>query len=355
MSATPAGKKPRISVLIPACNAGRYIDASLDSALRQSEPDLEVIAVINGSSDDTEERLRRCADPRLRVIAQPAGGLAAALNTAILAARADYIAFLDADDIWRPEKLARHLEAHHRRPEIDATFSWVRVIDARGCILRMPCPRWRGSANFSSLLSDYTIRTMSAVVMKRTSALEAGLLDPALTRCVDIDFLLRVALLRPNNILAVPRVLNLYRRHSAQRTSEWSRILEGWNQLLGKMRTLAPAQTASVERLASSNMYRYFAFLAYVGGDFRQATELAARSLAASPGRFFLDARNWKMGAAVLASRIMPRAALAALEYCAGFQRAGNQPVPDLSWPRDDSPSKPHTELNRVVLPQKLG
>jgi glycosyltransferase involved in cell wall biosynthesis len=354
MSATPAGKKPRVSVLIPACNAGRYIDASLGSALRQSEPDLEVIAVINGSSDDTEDRLRRCADPRLRIIAQPAGGLAAALNTAILAARADHIAFLDADDVWLPEKLARHLEAHERYPEIDATFSWVRVIDAYGCILRMPCPQWRGRTNFSSLLSDYTIRTMSAVMMKRTSALEAGLLDPALTRCVDIDFLLRVALLRPDNILAVPRVLNLYRRHSAQRTSEWCRIREGWDELLEKMRGLAPAETGSVERLASSNMYRYFAFLAYMGSDFRQATQLAARSVALSPGRVFLDARNWKMGAAVLASRIMPRGALAALEYCAGFQRSGNQPAPEHSWPRNDSRVKSHTELNRAAWAQKI-
>jgi len=329
MSAEPAGKKPRISVLIPARNAGPYIDASLGSALRQSEPDLEVIVVINGSSDDTEDRLRRSADPRLRIIAQPVAGLAAALNTAILAARGDYIAFLDADDIWLPEKLARHLEAHERYPAIDATFSWVQVIDASGCVLRMPCPRRRGRVNFSSLLSDFTIRTMSAVVMKRTAALEAGLLDPALTRCEDVDLLLRVALLRPHNILAIPLVLNFYRRHAAQHTAEWSRIHEGWNELLEKMRGLAPVETARVERLASSNMYRYFAFLAYAAGDFRQARELAVRSFALSPGRFFLDARNWKMGAAVLASRIVPRGTLAALEYCAGFDRPVDRPVPE--------------------------
>ena len=354
MSLAPAGKKPRVSILIPACNAAPYIDASLGSALEQSEPDLEVIAVVNGSSDDTEDRLRRCADPRLRIIVQDSRGLPAALNTAILAARADYIAFLDADDIWLPEKLARHLEVHERQAEIDATFSWVRVIDAQGGGVRTPCPRWLGSMNFSSLLADYTVRTMSAVVMKRQAALEAGLFDPSLTRCEDIDFLLRVALLRVNNILAVPRVLNLYRRHSAQHTSEWSRIREGWSQLLEKMKTFAPLQTAAVEKIASSNMYRYFAFLAYVSGDFREATRLAARSFGLSPGHFFLDTRNWKMSAAVLASRVMPRGALAALEYCAGFHRTGNQPVAEHSWPRDGSRPKPHTKLNRAALAQKI-
>ena len=126
--------------------------------------------------------------------------------------------------------------------------------------MRMPCPRWRGSMNFSSLLSDYSVRTMSAVVMRRAAAVEAGLLDPAFTRCEDIDFFLRVALLRPNNILAVPQVLNLYRRHAGQRTCEWSKIRDGWNELLEKMRGLAPAETGRVERIASSNMYRYSLF-----------------------------------------------------------------------------------------------
>ncbi len=354
MNRTPAGRKPRVSVLIPACNAGPFIDASVGSALRQSERDLEVIAVSNGSSDDTEERLRRCADPRLRVVTQATRGLPAALNTAILAARADYIAFLDADDIWLPEKLARHLEVHEQHPEVDATFSWVRVIDAQGCALRLPCPRWFGSMNFSSLLSDYSVRTMSAVVMRRVAAVEAGLLDPSLTRCEDIDFFLRVALLRPHNILAVPRVLNLYRRHAGQRTCEWSEIRDGWNQLLEKMKGLAPAETGRVERVASSNMYRYFAFLAYMGGDFRQATALAARSFALSRSSFFLDARNWKMSAAVIASRIVPRPALAALESFAALESSGNPRMAEHSRPRNGRRPEPHVNGRPAALAQKI-
>ena len=354
MRRTGIRKKPRVSVLIPASNAGCYIEASLASALRQSEPDLEVIAVNNGSSDDTEDRLRKCTDSRLHVITQATPGLPQALNTAILAARADYIAFLDADDIWLPEKLARHLEVHHRQPEIDATFSWVRVIDAHGDPMRMPCPRWRGSMNFSSLLSDYSVRTMSAVVMRRAAAVEAGLLDPAFTRCEDIDFFLRVALLRPNNILAVPQVLNLYRRHAGQRTCEWSKIRDGWNELLEKMRGLAPAETGRVERIASSNMYRYFAFLAYVGGDFRQATALAARSFALSRSAFFLDARNWKMSAAVVASRIVPRRALAALEYFAGLESSGNPRMAEHSRPQNGRRPEAHINGTQAALAQKI-
>ena len=336
MSLSPVQKRPRVSVLIPACNAGRYIDAALASVLGQSEPELETIVVNNGSSDDTEARLRRCADPRLRVINHASPGLAEALNTAILAARADYIAFLDADDIWLPNKLARHLKIHQDRPEIDATFSWVRVIDSQGRPIRMPCPRWRGALNFSSLLSDFSIRTMSAIVMKRDAALRAGLLNPALSPCVDIDFLLRVALLRPDNIVAVPQVLNLYRRHDAQRTSDWSMIHGGWSELLENMRRLAPDQTARVERIASSNMYRYFAFLAYAAGDFSQATRFAARGLALAPGHFFRDARNWKMSGAVIAGWTMPGRLRVALEHWAGFDRSSNDRTTKWSTPQHE-------------------
>lgn len=354
MSSTPLRRRPRVSVLIPAFNAGRYIDAALASVLGQSEPDLEIIVVNNGSSDDTGERLRRCADPRLHVITQAARGLPAALNTAILAARADYIAFLDADDIWLPEKLARHLEVHHRHPEVDATFSWLRVIDAHGDPLRMPCPRWRGSLNFRGLLTDYSIRSMSAIVVKRTAALEAGLLDPAMSRCEDIDFLLRLALLRPENILAIPQVLNLYRRHGAQRTCDWWRIAEGWSELLEKMRTLAPLQTAAVENIASSNMYRYFALLAHLSGDFHEATRLAARSFALSPGRFFLDGRNWKMSAAVIASRIAPPDALRVLERWAGLDRPGVQPAADWRSQRAARPAEVHAKPKAAVFAQEI-
>ena len=354
MSPSLLQKRPRVSVLIPAFNAGRYIDAALASALAQSEPDLEVIVVNNGSSDDTEARLRRCADPRLRVFNQARPALAEALNTAIVAARADYIAFLDADDIWLPHKLARHLDIHRERPGIDATFSWVRVIDSEGRPIRMPCPRWRGSLNFASLLSDFSIRTMSAIVMRREAALQAGLLDTALGPCVDIDFLLRVALLRPDNIIAIPQVLNFYRRHHAQRTSDWSMIRGGWNELLENMRALAPHQTARVEKIASSNMYRYLAFLAYASGEFREATRLAARSFALSPRRFFLDARNWKMTGAVMASWTMPSRVRVALEHCTGFDRPGNERAAAWSTPPHGKPPQLPAEFDETAFAHRV-
>ncbi len=313
---------PLVSVVIPAYNAGAFIDASVGSALNQSMGDLEVIVVNDGSTDDMADRLRAWNDPRLSVITQANQGLASALNAGIRAARGTYIGFLDADDLWLPSKLERHIQVHQERPDIDITFSWVDAIDVCGKPVRIPCPRWRGTVSLAQLLADYMIRTMSAVVIRRVAAEHAGGFDSTLVRCVDLEFFLRAALLRPNNICAIPEVLTLYRRHDRQRTRDWRRMLQGWNQVLSSIRQRAPEATAKVERVASSNMLRYYASLAYEGGQFGDAIELVKRSFALSPAAFLRDTRNWKMSAAAIAGVTLPKRALFAIERWAGFVRS---------------------------------
>jgi CTP:molybdopterin cytidylyltransferase MocA len=307
---------------MPAYNAGPFIDESLESAFTQKDCDLEVIVVNDGSTDDTAERLRARNDSRLKVITQTRQGLAGALNTGIHAARGDYIAFLDADDVWLPGKVARHVELHQQRPDIDVSFCWVNAIDTRGKPLGLPCPRWRGTVSLPQLFADYMLRTMSAVVMRREAAEQAGGFDSNLVRCVDLEFFLRAALLRPNNICALPEVLTLYRRHIAQRTADWRRMMQGWEQVRASMQSRAPQQTAGVERVATSNMYRYCASLAYESGQFGEAMELVGRGYSAAPGAFLRDTRNWKMGAAAIAGVTLPKRALFAIERLAGFARS---------------------------------
>jgi glycosyltransferase involved in cell wall biosynthesis len=314
--------KPLVSVIIPAYNAERFIEASVGSALGQSYGDLEAIVVDDGSTDGTADRLKAWTDPRVRVIRRSHEGMVAAYNAGISLSEGTYIGFLDADDVWLPEKLARHVRFLEEHPEIDVTFSWVRAINERGLPAPIACPRWRGTVSFRQLASDYMVRTMSAVVMRREAAQEAGMFDSKFMRCVDVEFLLRVNSLRPNNFHAIPEVLTLYRRHDAQRTRDWRVMRDGWEQVLGSIRMRAPVETAGAERLASSNMHRYFASLAYENGNFSEAAELVRRSFAAYPGGFLLDMRNWKASAAVAAGLILPKKVLFAMERLAGFDRA---------------------------------
>jgi glycosyltransferase involved in cell wall biosynthesis len=316
-----AHMKPLVSVVVPAYNAGPFIGASVQSALTQSFPDIEVIVVNDGSTDNTVERLSAFDDPRLRLIEQSNQGYASALNAGIRAAQGPYLGILDADDVWLPAKLARHIQLHKEQPQIDLTFSWVHVIDIQGRPVQMPCPRWRGTISFPQLLADYVIRTSSAVVMRRAAVEEAGPFDSTLMRCIDFEFFLRVSLLRANNICAIQEVLTSYRRHAAQRTRDWRRVRQGWNQMLASIRPRAPEQVARIEKLASSNMHRYYASIAYEGGNFREALQLIGRSFSLSPIAFMRDSRNWKTGAAAIAGLTLPRTALLAVERTAGYER----------------------------------
>ena len=93
-----------ISVIIPAYNYARYLAEAIDSALGQTYAPLEVIVVDDASTDDTP-RVLAAYGQRIRAIRQPNGGAGAARNTGIAAARGEYVAFLDADDVWLPRKL----------------------------------------------------------------------------------------------------------------------------------------------------------------------------------------------------------------------------------------------------------
>jgi len=107
---------PLVSVVIASWNTRHYLPETLASALEQSWPDLEVIVVDDGSTDGTREAIAEFL-PRIRYEARPHRGLAAARNEGIRLARGEYIALLDADDLWHPEKIATQVEIAGRYPE----------------------------------------------------------------------------------------------------------------------------------------------------------------------------------------------------------------------------------------------
>src|SRR5271156_2034659 len=100
--------RPAVSVIIPTYNYGRFVTEAVDSVLAQSYTDHEVIVVDDGSVDDTPERMQPYAE-RVRYLRQPNQGPSAARNNGIEAARGEYVAFLDADDLWHPRKLEAQL------------------------------------------------------------------------------------------------------------------------------------------------------------------------------------------------------------------------------------------------------
>ena len=108
---------PTISVVIPAYNAETYIVETVESVLAQTADLLEVIVVNDGSTDRTEELLQGFGD-RITLLSQENSGVARARNAGLEVARGEYIAFLDSDDAWLPEKTAKQLEVMQRYPDI---------------------------------------------------------------------------------------------------------------------------------------------------------------------------------------------------------------------------------------------
>jgi glycosyltransferase involved in cell wall biosynthesis len=123
---------PRTSVIITSYNYARYLPTAMASVLTQTDRDLELIVVDDSSSDDSVALARACADSRVRVIVQPHRGLGAARNTGIRSARGLYIAFLDADDVWAPDKLARQCDLLERQPDVGLVYTRFGIIDAEG-------------------------------------------------------------------------------------------------------------------------------------------------------------------------------------------------------------------------------
>lgn len=116
-------KSPAFSVVIPLYNKGGYIARTLESVLNQSCPDFEVVVVDDGSTDDGPEQVERLADPRLRLVRQENGGVSSARNRGIAEAVGEFIAFLDADDEWRPGKLEAHRQFFAAHPDCSWSVS----------------------------------------------------------------------------------------------------------------------------------------------------------------------------------------------------------------------------------------
>ncbi len=119
----------KVSVVVPTYNRGPLLAEAIASALAQTHGDLEVVVVDDGSTDDTRERVAAIGDRRLRYLHQPNAGVSAARNRGLAAATAPLVAFLDSDDLWKPDKLAREVAFLRRHPDAAAVFTDVEKRD----------------------------------------------------------------------------------------------------------------------------------------------------------------------------------------------------------------------------------
>jgi glycosyltransferase involved in cell wall biosynthesis len=180
--------RPSFSVVIPAYNAERFLAAAIQSALAQSYPPAEVIVVDDGSTDNTLQ-IAQSFGASVHCISQKNSGASTARNAGIQAARHEWIALLDADDLWHPEKLARQAEQIMAEPEVDLLYTSCQCFfEDRVEKLALAPP----ASQIKQVLFDRVPFMPSSVVLSRAKILQIGGFNPAMRFVEDWEMWLRL-------------------------------------------------------------------------------------------------------------------------------------------------------------------
>lgn len=231
---------------MPAYNVARFIEAAVDSVLKQTFTDFELIVIDDGSTDDTAEvvrRLRERAPETIQLRQQPNGGLSAARNAGIEAARGQYIALLDSDDLWEPGFLQAQVEILERNADIDVVTgnAWFLGGPKHGLPVR-PHPDARPQPTLHRILADEeAVFIMS--LFRRTVYERIGPFNEAFRTNEDYDFWLRAAA-AGSRFFRNSQPLAWYRVREGSLSADQVRMLRGILAVYAGFRPrLAPGST----------------------------------------------------------------------------------------------------------------
>ncbi|MEB3311934.1 MAG: glycosyltransferase family 2 protein [Snowella sp.] len=281
-----------ISVIVPVYNVEAYIQETIRSVLAQTYPHFELIIVDDGSPDRSIELCQQFTDERIRIIHQKNRGLAGARNTGIRHAKGEYLAFLDSDDLWLPEKLEKHFQHLENSPEVGLSFSRSAFIDANGNSLGIYQMPKLTNIPPSHLLCRNPIGNGSAPVIRRETleairfqenrygTVEDFYFDDSFRRSEDIECWIRIAVQTPWKIEGIPEALTLYRVNEEGLSANVMQQYESWEAIIQKTRSYAPELVAKWENPARAYQLRYLARRAVRFKSGKTAVELVNRALA---------------------------------------------------------------------------
>jgi len=286
---------PKATIVVPAFNVAKTLPETLRALQAQTERDIEILIVDDGSHDATPQVAAQftAEDARIRVIRQRNRGLAGARNTGIAEARAEYIGFCDADDIWLPEKIAAHIRHLDANPYVGISYSGSALIDEDSRPLGITqAPRLQG-VTAAHVFKRNPIGNGSAAVMRRAAARAIAwrpthetrrdwVFDETFAQSEDIECWLRLALTTDWDISGVPGALVQYRVNGAGLSAATDKQLASWERMVAKLTPLAPAFFAAEAPVARAYQLRYLARRAVSSNDGERARQLIRAALASS-------------------------------------------------------------------------
>jgi glycosyltransferase involved in cell wall biosynthesis len=271
---------PIVSVIIPIYNGEKTIGETIESVLKQTFTDFEVLVIDDGSQDSTLEVINKIQDSRLKVFSYPNAGVSASRNRGLTHATGEFISFLDADDLWTPDKLEAQVKALQDNPQAAVAYSWTDWIDRSGQFLRSGGHiTVNGNAYETLLLRDF-VESGSNPLIRREALAEVGNFDESLAHGEDWDLWLRLA--ARYEFITVPAPQILYRVSATSASTDVWKMEAGSLQIIERAFAQAPESLQHLKRKVLGNRYKYLTFKALEGQPERR------RGLAAT--RFFLQA-----------------------------------------------------------------
>lgn len=222
---------PKVSVVITAYNSMIYLPETLESVLRQTFTDFEVLIINDGSSDHIVQWASELVEPRVRLISQENQGVGVARSTGIANAQGEYVAFLDGDDLWEPTKLEKQLRCFEENPQLGLVHTWLAGIDQNS----KPTGRVMGSHIEGEVWQQIIERNMvacSSAMVRRCCFETVGVFDKNLRFAEDWDMWIRLAARYHFAVLKEPLVS--YREHPNSKSKKYASRLQDFRTIIEK-------------------------------------------------------------------------------------------------------------------------
>ena len=308
---------PLVSIIMPVYNVQDYIAYSIDSVLQQTFTDFELILVDDGSTDASHSICQAVADinSRVRIFWQQNKGLAAARNTGIKVSRGEYLAFLDSDDLWHPDKLTKHVELLNKQSNVGVSYSSSAFIDEQGIELGLyQTPKCHNLSAKDVFLRN-PIGNGSAPVIRRqvfsdiAYDVEGSLyyFNETLRQSEDIECWVRIATTTDWQFAGIESALTFYRVNNHGLSANVEKQFQSWLRACELMQQYAPDFIKKYGRLAKAFQHRYLARRAVRSGDAKVALSMITKSFLSNPRVLFNEPVRTSITFAAAVCLLLPK------------------------------------------------
>jgi glycosyltransferase involved in cell wall biosynthesis len=285
----------KVSVVVPAYNIAGYLAATLRSLTTQTYKNFEVLIVDDGSTDETAQVAHGFAAnyENFHLLKKPNGGLSSARNFGIAAAKGEYIALLDGDDLYRSKKLARHVAVLDSNPQVGVVYSASQAMrDDGGRTWFSLSGKPVAEDPLEALLCKNFVGHGSNAMFRRSLVDQVGGFDESLVSVEDLDFWLRLAETGEWGFYRDRQILCDYRVRPAGLSYNTQQMQRTHGQVIQRVADRNPDRTAKIMPRAYAYMYRYLARLAMTTGDSDKAKTYLDQAWQSDSSVFWRDGRS---------------------------------------------------------------